>query len=312
MKTFIYNTLAISLLAAMVLSIIIFLTFGEIDSHYKKFTSPRQESLILGSSRSAQGILPSILEKELNKEIFNYSFTIDHSPFGPVYLNSIKKKIKPEAEHGIFIITVDPWSVSGDGENPEEFRENNRCVAYTSSVDSNPNFSYLSKNIFGKYIDKITFNKNKVYLHDDGWLEIDVPMDTVSIVNRLQEKIDQYRTYYMPSYKVSRVRLDYLKQTVEFLKSHGSVYLVRLPIHPEVFTIELEAYPNFNGMIASVIEISDGYLDLTSENSSYMYTDGNHLYKESSKLISKKIGAWIADSSKDGFKVKQLLVSEEK
>ena len=76
-----------------------YLPDGYKDVYYKRFSTPRATSLIIGTSRAAQGIFPVILEKELIKEnyslpIFNYSFTLHHSPFGEPYNNSIKLKLK--------------------------------------------------------------------------------------------------------------------------------------------------------------------------------------------------------------------------
>jgi hypothetical protein len=85
------------------LTFIITLSFadGKVDQFYLRFTSPAMDNLIIGTSRSAQGILPSTINEELNRKFFNFSFTIAHSPYGPVYLNSIKKKLNPNTSKKI-------------------------------------------------------------------------------------------------------------------------------------------------------------------------------------------------------------------
>ena len=44
---------------------------------------------------------------------FNYSFAIGYSNYGADYYNSIKKKLDPDAQNGVFILAVDPWSIAG-------------------------------------------------------------------------------------------------------------------------------------------------------------------------------------------------------
>ena len=100
---------------------------------YVRFTSPTQHNLIIGTSRAAQGIQPTVLNEIIpNKSFFNYAFTAAQSPFGPVYLKSIQKKIDTTTKNGIFIVTVDPWSISSKSKDPNDsskFRENNLALA---------------------------------------------------------------------------------------------------------------------------------------------------------------------------------------
>ena len=82
------------------------------DNFYFKFTTPKQSSMILGTSRALQGLIPEIINKELNIDIYNYAFTVMNSSYGPSYLNSIKKKLNKNSKDGVFILAVDPWSIS--------------------------------------------------------------------------------------------------------------------------------------------------------------------------------------------------------
>jgi hypothetical protein len=61
-----------------------------------------------------------------------------------------------------------------------------------------------------------------------------------------------------------------------------------------MYEIESREFPYFNDYIKSAIETADGYYDMTSKNSNYIYTDGNHLYKESAKLVSSEVAKWIS------------------
>jgi len=296
MKNFIVRT---TLFISIIIAIFIFilsLANGYTDPFYLRFTTPKQDNLILGTSRSAQGLQPMVFKRFLNRNFYNFSFTNAHSPFGSVYLNSIKHKLNPNIKDGIFIVTVDPWSISNNGVNPNDttnFTENNLVLANTNFVNMNPNFEYLLKNLSGEYYKILMPKKVAMFLHDDGWLEVNVSMDSAAVSKRIKAKMEDYRKNTLPSSKLSSVRLSYLKQTVEFLKLHGKVYIARLPVSPQMYEIEQELMFDFNDKINQSVQLSDGYLDMTNENNLYQFIDGNHLWKESGKLVSQKIAEWI-------------------
>lgn len=292
MKKFIFNTSLIFLAILISLIIIFIQADGTTDPYYLRFTSDKQSSLIIGTSRSAQGIIPDEVEKEVSESFFNYSFTVASSPYGPTYLNSIKRKLNTN-QKGIFIVTVDPWSLSVNNKSNSIITENDRMLEKMNLVNVNPNFEYLLKCYSQKYY-KIFSKKNSstMLLHKNGWLEINVPMDEESIKKRTDIKIESYNQY-LTSKTFSEERYNYLKSTINFLNQHGKVYLVRLPIDNKMMSIENKFMPNFNLKIFDLQPITSGYLDLTRYNSNFTYTDGNHLHKNSSKIVSKMIGEWI-------------------
>lgn len=275
--------------------IVIFSVDGYSDAYYIRFATPKQKSLIIGTSRAAQGLQPQIINTKLHSELFNFAFTIDHSPFGKVYFENIKQKLSNQ-KGGLFIVTVDPWSITSWCDSPNDliqFRENSLCLNKNTPVDRNPNVEYLLKNFNKKFVDLRKSDKT-LFLHQDGWLEINnIPMDSVSVLKRIQKKVEVYRNQYLPKSKFSSVRLQYLLETIRFLKEYGSVYLVRLPIHSRLMEIENEYMPDFEIIIQEGIMLSDGYLDLTKWNNKFVYTDGNHLFKESGKQVSQMIAEWI-------------------
>src|SRR6056297_1066943 len=145
-----YFVLAIGLLLILLVH---FRADGYTDPFYLRFTSKKQNNLIIGTSRAAQGVLPGVLNKRLNKSFYNYSFTLGHSPFGPAYFNSICKKIDTSTKNGVFIVSVDPWSISSIATDPndqKQFIENDLCVAKLTYVNMNPNFEYFIKNWHGQ------------------------------------------------------------------------------------------------------------------------------------------------------------------
>ena len=296
MKRFLLQVAVFSVITLAFYAWVLSRANGYTDAFYLRFTSPRQSSLVLGTSRAAQGILPSVLDEKLDKKFYNFSFSILHSPYGPVYLRSIRKKLDEKTRDGIFILAVDPWGISSKTADPNDstnFREAKVALGNTPFVNTKPNFWYLIKNFDGQYYKILKKTNGNMLLHDDGWLEVTVPMDSAVLATRLAEKIQTYRAENLPAFRYSSLRLDYLKKTIEFLKEHGKVYLVRLPMHPGIFQIEQEFMPDFNQKIGQLVPETSGYYDMTAMNGEFLYTDANHLYKESGKIVSCRIAEWI-------------------
>lgn len=301
MKRFIFQSILISIISLSAILIIMLRADGYTDPFYVRFTTSKQQNMILGTSRAAQGLQPKVFEQILKKDINNFAFTAEHSPFGEVYLESIKRKHNKK-EDGLFIIAVDPWSISSWSSSPNDlsqFRENKLCLNKTKIVNLNPNIFYILDNLSERRLDILFQNKSNMFLHKDGWLEIsNIKMDSASVADRVSSKIETYRNQHLPKANFSSTRLQYLIKTVCYLKEYGDVYLVRLPIHEKMMEIEKELMPDFDSKIKEAIDLSDGYLDMTPENSLFNYTDGNHLYKDSGKKVSKIIANWITDKNK--------------
>lgn len=173
---------------------------GEDDSYYRRFTTPPSASLVVGSSRCAQGIVPEEIDKsslEYTGEMFNYCFTSGHSPYGPFYLQSIQDKLG-ERDGGIFIIEVNPWIISVrsnvDPDNPASFRESERFINNMNIVNyMNPNMEYILRHYEGPYYKDIYFDilfgqSGGTYLLKSGWLRVNVSMDSSKVKNR--KKVD--------------------------------------------------------------------------------------------------------------------------
>lgn len=299
MKSFILKSLLFVVLCVALFLAILSSADGNTDAFYLRFTSPVQNQLILGTSRSAQALQPEELNRIMHRSFFNYSFTVAHSPFGPAYLRSIQKKLNPQVTDGIFIVTVDPWSISDAADKANDslkFGENDLCVGTTHWVNMNPNFEYLWENLQGKYLQAWMPSESGLFLHDDGWLEVTVPMDSLSVERRLQEKLVDYEKEMLPGRVLSQVRLDYLVRTIRFLKTHGHVYVVRLPVCAEILALERKLLPAFNETIEPAVILSDGYMDMTGDTIDMRFVDGNHLWKESGKRVSRSIAEWIKEA----------------
>lgn len=270
---------------------------GYADAFYLRFTQPPQKSLILGTSRPAQGLQPSVMNKELpGAELFNFSFTIGHSPWGPTYLEGIKTRLREESDDGIFVLSVDPWSISSDSEDPNDlstFGERGNFLTL-DDMSSDPNYRYLLDHYARPWLYLAWDRQEVLRLHPNGWLEVSVPMDSASVADRTRGKLRTYREMNLPAYRFSRTRLEYLARTVRYLQGRGEVYLVRLPVHPGMMAIDRRQMPDFNERMEALSDsLGAPYLDLTPSNADYRYTDGNHLWKESGAEVSRRLARWI-------------------
>jgi hypothetical protein len=299
MRTFIIQLGVFALLFFSLAYGVFCLADGDSDFYYARFTTPVQSSLVLGTSKSAMGIQPSIVNKTLDrKDIYNYSFTLAHSSFGPAYFKSIKKKLDPETKNGIFIITVDPFSVAAKLENLNDslnFRETNRFISI-NNVTTSPNLSYLLHHYPHQYIYILTHKLkyvNNEHLHDDGWVEVNLDMDENSVKERTKSKIEEY-VKNRHQFGFSEVRFSYLEKTIQFLQQHGQVFLVRLPVLQPLWEVEDSVVPDFDLKLKGLGDKHNvNILSFKDETELYEYTDGYHLYKTSGTIVSEKIGEWI-------------------
>ncbi len=266
---------------------------GRVDAFYGRFTSPAAGSLVLGTSRAAQGIRPAVLAARLGGQfqgpLLNYAFTLTHSPYGPAYLASIKRKLRPDVKKGLFIIAVDPWSLSLTG--PEgAFPESQSFIGQLRQVSQNPNLPYLTryqtKPLYRLLLDYATATE---HLHPDGWLEVRIGTASAQVRARTARKLQDYRQL-AASQHFSAGRVLALRQTIEFLKLHGRVVLVRLPVGPALLQLEDSYQPGFDQLMRqTAAAFAVPYLDYSTQP--YATTDGNHLQRAASQQFSEKLAA---------------------
>ena len=274
---------------------------GGVDAFYGRFASPLAGSLILGTSRAAQGIRPAVLAARLGGQfdgpLLNYAFTLTHSPYGPAYLASIRRKLRPGVRHGLFIVAVDPWSLSAAGRADtaavEQFPEAQSFIGQLHQVSQNPNLAYLSryqtKPLYRLPLDYATATER---LHPDGWLEVNIGLDSAQVRARTARKLQDYRRLAV-SQHLSAGRLAALRHTIEFLKPHGRVVLVRLPIGAGLRALEQQYQPGFDQQMRRLAaDFALAYLDYSA--APYATTDGNHLQKAASEAFSEQLALHLA------------------
>ncbi len=295
MKTFLQKILIyIGLLSILVGLFITFIYFRPelVDNFYRRFTTPKGNSLILGTSRSAQGIKPSVINSRIttgDHSIINHSFAIGPSSFGPNYLREVKKKLAPETKNGLFIISVDPWSLATDIDNLEDdtakFFEVRRqlFVGNLNSSSSNPNFDYLKNywsnrfSVFGNLFKHWINYKNLITLHADGWLEVNIPLDREAINKRIEESTAEYAAKKV---MISQTRMSYLAKIMDYLSDHGTVILVRMPVSAPMYDLEIERFPEFDEEINTLTDEKNvKYMNFLNLSGSFQTVDTHHLYK---------------------------------
>jgi len=263
-----------------------------VDAYYSRFTTSKQTSLILGTSRAAQGIKPYVFaEADYYKEIYNFSFTMGTSPYGEVYFNAIKEKLK-KSDDGLFILEVNPLGISyGVNTNPQEdealFREKGRKLDLMSWFNINPNMQYFL-NCYDGHFSNLLFKSNQsLPLHDNGWLEVIINMDSAAVEHRKTKKIKSYRLKFSNN-EISFKRLIWLERTIEYLSDYGKVVLIRVPLSEELYSLEQDYCKDFDDIVEGLANKTNClYLDFTFLNQEMKTTDGNHLYKEYTEKFSK-------------------------
>ncbi len=308
MGTFFRQLTFFSLFPIAVTIVILMKADGRTDPYYLRFTTPRQSSMIIGTSRPAQGIQPQVLDSVLRTHgievnSFNYGFAVGYSNYGDAYLRSILRKLDHTTKGGVFILAVDPWGLSGQRSIPiTNPLHDGGFIAEMDWVNMDPNVEYLLT-IYKKPLLEIVVPDPRqpaspMVLHEDGWLEIELPMLPKDVEKRTQGKLNEYRTTRLPGATISARRVGYLALTIDTLLHYGTVQLVRLPVDSRMLALEDSLAPHFSRYMQALADMKQVDLfDLTRNSSRWTYTDGNHLTPES----GAKVTALIADHMAKGL-----------
>lgn len=254
---------------------------GWSDWAYKKLISEGNcKSMITGTSRAEQGIIPFVIDsifdlKSKGCPMQNFAFTGESSPYGEVYYNAINRKIDRRSRNGLFVVSVEPWSLTLNSTSDavsDGYREDFQVLNIIQSYYK-PNFSYI-----WNYRSPFMFYNPNMKLHDDGWLEIMVSMNNYDVQIRKESKKADYKEL---NYKKSDYRIKWLKKTIELFEKHGKVIMCRIPTDGFFLDVENIIWPNFDSEMYDIAKKYDiQYITFTDKVNYYRTTDGNHLYKE--------------------------------
>ncbi len=304
MRAFLLRTLIALALVAVLHHLAALHADGWTDPFYLRFTSGKQRSLIVGTSRAAQGLKPDALNASLDATfegpLFNFAFTVDHSPFGSIYLHALQAKLEARTTNGIFLVAVDPWSLSKE-KGSDHMRESDYALAGQYTFTGHPNYEYLLRNYasgWGSLIaGPLHTTDTTMLLHADGWLEIRLAMDSVSVRERTKRKVLDYVDMAENKRVPSTERRRFLSRTIDLLRAHGNVILLRIPICDELADLEEAYWPGFSAQMGALAHAKGvQYLDFMPERGRFTYTDGNHLDSISARALSvavaSRVNAW--------------------
>lgn len=308
MTRFYLKCMVVVLLAVAIhISVVLAVPANNIDPYYLVLTKPPSRSLILGTSRAAQGMNPAafegVVETYFEGSLFNFSLTNSTSPHGPTLNDAVAKKLDPQATKGLFIVTVDPWALSRDKSNatddPSKFEELNNFLAKVDCVTCSPNYRYLL-NQYNHGWGQLLVKKHSWFtMHDHGWLELTIDMSEKTVRKRTALRMALYKKNVAPKKAPSQQRLAALRQLVAQLKKHGTVYLVRLPTSVPMLAVERQIYPDFEAVMSDLAQSQNvPYWSYADKADQYLYTDGNHLAAKSSRQISIQLAERIAAHQK--------------
>lgn len=295
MRKFALKLSVFSILVTAAIVLLLEFCGGYVDYFYPKVSSPRQTSLIIGDSRSVEGIRPAIIDQKLshdfNLPMFNYSFTIAQATYGDCYLESIKKKLEPDSGNGLFIVSVNPWMfLKRDG---DDYANGKFFEADSPPHNLNfPSLRYNPEHFFKNYefVHFSTVFTRAGKTHRDGWFEDRKVSNDPKVRSELEHGQVKLYTGMGKRYQVSQYRLNKFKETIAYLKQKGTVVVVRMPVNESILDIERRLRPDFDRDIESITQSAKvPYVNYTKTPNGFSTFDGVHLDIDASASFTKQL-----------------------
>lgn len=272
----------------------------QIDAFYAKLTQPISGSIIIGTSRAAQALEGAEILKG-NPEMLearNFAFTAANSPYGPTYFEAIKKFSDFDGydPKRYFLITIDPWSIREEKGKGAPYKEEGYFLGTLKLPPSNPNFEYMLR-FGGEWWKFLALDKVQEVSPTGRHV---LKFDSINVVEKYNANLQYKLKTYLdnPLFingQVAQERVKSLKDIIQFGKQHGKVVLLRLPISPELMTIENQMSPEFDSFaIALANEFEVPYIDYTFLNATLQTTDGNHIWVKHGDRLSRMVGDSLA------------------
>ncbi len=297
-RFFIKIALFVLILGSLYLFFVDKLANDYVDPHYYKFTQ-KAGGLILGLSRANEGISPYIVEEKL-KPYFPFknplvNFAINESHFGAIYLRAIKQKIQ-EADSLVFVMSISPGNFSApkglDSIGIFEY-DKQLTLGKVSNYTSNPNYNYIIKT-YGAPLYNSLHDMDRWphrISHKNGWNEIvlnnefgSISDDDISHWKSLT--IDFFNTKIKQE-QLADYRYTYFIKTLEFLKTKGQVFLIRMPSDKMLLKFEKKHWQDFDIEMDSISKVYHiPYFNYAENTETYKTYDGSHLESQSAKQFS--------------------------
>lgn len=269
---------------------------GSTDEYYLRFTAPRQHALIIGGSRASRGLHPDILDSalqaaDLEGPLYNFAFTIGHSPYGPTYTRAVRAKLDPATTRGLFLVEVSPWllvqPVRPDPEVP--YVEAQRALGEQWCFNMDPNYEYLVRHRERGWGSLLRPSSGWATVREDGRLYVE-PVTAERKAALTAERIAEYREGHVRTMRYALERETALADLVKELQRHGRVVLVRLPVIPALLACDDSVAPDFVARMRSLAR-STGcrFIDLMALDGRVDYPDGSHLDEGSGAFVSRAL-----------------------
>ena len=289
-----------------------------------RFKPVQCNSMILGTSRSAQGVNPAILTTEFIEggEWFNFSFNLSSSPWIKAYTRAILSKIEcsiTEDSPGHFLLFVDPWSMdelAGQGIN--SFMKQpwfNPCslghgkwkfIQHTSNplsvigggsgTDLLAAAGALPSRILS-WFEEDYAKKNGI--DANGWLPYS-RMKTAARVNKdITSQVKWYRKNkhrgnQWPGSENEEALIS-LIHTIQASDESAQIILVRPPVTDAMLALEMERFPELNDWMRAVsLTYNIPYLDTNErwgQRNNSQFNDAHHLNEEGANEFSHFLAA---------------------
>lgn len=282
-------------------------------------------SMIFGSSRSGQGVNPTVLEMALpaSGKWQNFSFNLAVSPWNDAYVDAIEQKLEcsleaDEAPH--FLVFVDPWmldGLTGGGEktwlnadwadvcnmNTIRFAWHKTnpldVIGYGSGMDL---FGVIAT-VPGQLMQLTsgTESISRKGLMSNGWLPNPKKKSPREIAKAIDEKVDVYRKgKTIGEIWPGPENIAALNRCIQILKTSASqskIYLVRPPTSEKMRALEDEWFPDTNRELRRIskqhaIAFLDTHHDW-SERDMRHFNDGHHLNMEGANAFSQYLAQAI-------------------
>ncbi len=279
------------------------------DIYYIKCSSPKKCSIITGTSRAAEGIVPSVFNAKKTRfdSLYNFAFNLGVSPYGPTYFKAIRDKVDTSStnnSHRLFIITIDPWAVSGKknvADEAKNFKEKNSFLGTMTSFSSAPNLSYFYAT-HKRPLYHFLFNGDnggKIDLNGGQRISHTETLSEKFIMSHTRAKMSHYRKKVAQTNQVSPLRITYFTKIIKWLQKYGSVHVVRLPVSAQMAKLEHEYAPGFSDQIMHICAMQKiPFHDFLSMSSDSLCYDGNHLqHKAASDFTQQLIEHILRDDS---------------
>lgn len=248
------------------------------DRFYSKFQYC-SGSMVMGTSRALMGINPEGIDPNhiYDQPFLNFAFTQSTSPYGEVYYNAIRQKLNPDSKNGLFILEVNPASIYVTDE--EILPEKKFILSRMHFFCVEPNYDYIINNAqMPAYMLSINGNRKAkgVILHHSGWNRDTTLVSENDRITKVKEQSDAHVKMFTASQSPG-YRLLWFGNTIDLLKQHGKVVLVRMPVSSEMNQLENQYYPAFDSLMSRCArEKGVPYYSLFTD-STYQFYDIHHM-----------------------------------